>query len=398
MSAKRKNPEQQPAHSRIGASSMYRWAACPGSVRATKGLPNTTSMYAAEGTVAHDIAANCLNLGINAGAFANETRECEGHQILVDAEMVDSVNEYTAYILGLKAQHEGAELRIEHRFDLSALYPGLFGTADAVLWLPDLATLVVADLKYGKGRAVEVDDNPQLNYYALGALLTAGFPAKRVRKVIAQPRCPHTKGPFREQEIDAIDMLDFRADLLNYAKATEIPDAPLAAGDHCDFCPAAGICPELNKRTMSAAQAQFAVVPAAGTAVYDPAMLAKALDNVPFVEAWLKNVREFAYREAEAGRCPPGWKLVAKRARRHWKDEAQVIEALQDMGVTDDVLYEPRDLKSPAQIEASGVSKKFVAMFTNSISSGHTLAPEGDERAPVKSSAVADFAGAALPT
>lgn len=39
---------------------MHRWAACPGSVRESEGKPNRESKYAAEGTEAHDHAANFL--------------------------------------------------------------------------------------------------------------------------------------------------------------------------------------------------------------------------------------------------------------------------------------------------------------------------------------------------
>jgi hypothetical protein len=43
-------------HSRIGASSMHRWATCPGSVRLSKDMPNISSSYAEEGTRAHELA------------------------------------------------------------------------------------------------------------------------------------------------------------------------------------------------------------------------------------------------------------------------------------------------------------------------------------------------------
>ena len=40
------------AHSKLGASSTGRWMNCPGSVEATKDYPETTNIYAAEGTAA----------------------------------------------------------------------------------------------------------------------------------------------------------------------------------------------------------------------------------------------------------------------------------------------------------------------------------------------------------
>ena len=56
-------PEVTPngkAHSKIGASSMYRWSKCPGSVRLCEGIKSVSSVYADEGTRAHELAASLL--------------------------------------------------------------------------------------------------------------------------------------------------------------------------------------------------------------------------------------------------------------------------------------------------------------------------------------------------
>lgn len=377
----------KPEHSHIGASGMHRWSVCPGSVRVVKGLPNCSTYYAAEGTVAHDLAAKALQDGADPAARFGETVMCEGYEVLVTAEMVEGVAEYVSYVKELAAVPK-AELLVEHRFDLSVVHGGLYGTADAVVWHPVTRTLIVADFKFGAGKPVEAEGNPQLDYYALGALLTCGYTAEVVRKVIVQPRCPHPKGSIRQHDILAIDLLDFRADLLAYAMETEAPDAKLVSGDHCRFCPAAGVCPELHR--VATAQAVVEFNPAK---VYDPAALALALGNLPVLEAYIKNLREFAYREAEAGRTPPGYKLVAKRATRQWKSEGDVVEALQDLGVAPEVIYEPREVRSPAQMEkALGKGgKDFVSQFVESVSSGHTLVPESDPRPPAKPLAIEEF-------
>ena len=43
-------------HSLLGPSSAKRWMSCPPSVRLTEKMPDTTSPWAAEGTLAHDVA------------------------------------------------------------------------------------------------------------------------------------------------------------------------------------------------------------------------------------------------------------------------------------------------------------------------------------------------------
>lgn len=365
------------AHSLIGASSMYRWSVCPGSVRMSKGIVGKSSSYAEEGTEAHELAAQCLRAGKNAWELADDAEQCEAVQVYLD------------YVNGLKG--DSYALLVEHRFDLSSVHPGCFGTADAVVYHPNEKLLIVVDYKHGAGIAVEAKGNPQLRYYALGALLTTNFLVNRVRMVIVQPRCNHPAGPVREDEIDAIDLFDFRADLIGYAKATEDANAPLRAGDHCRFCPAAGSCPELHKQATAVAKLEF--TPALP---YDPKALSAALDKRDVVKAWLKNLDEFAYREAEAGRVPPGYKLVDKRATRDWRSEGDAALKLQDIaGLTEQQLYEPRSIKSPAQIElVLGGAKKAPAWFAPLVkkeSSGKTLVHESDARPATKPTAALEF-------
>lgn len=363
------------AHSKIGASSMYRWSACPASVRFTKDMPNTSSKYAEEGTMAHAFAAEWLESG-KEPTFPSE-------------DMLDAVKVYIDWVAENYHPELGDVLLIEHRFDLSVVYPGCFGTADCVIWQPRNKCLISGDYKHGAGMPVDVIGNPQPDFYALGALMTCGFPATTIVKAIIQPRCYHADGPIRTETMDALDLLDFRADLIKFAKETENENAVFVAGDHCHFCPGAGVCPRLQQTALEAAQIEFSPAVA-----YDPDRLKIALDSRDAVKAWLKAVDEFAYAEAEAGRTPPGYKLVAKRASRQWRSEADVAKYLQDSGFTASQIYE-RKLKSPAQVEKLYPKKKDVpdslGALIESVSSGHTLVPESDKRAPTKSNAADDF-------
>lgn len=366
-------------HSRIGASSMYRWSVCPGSVRLSAAVPNVSSTYAEEGTLAHDIAAGCLNMGTDAW----QDPEC-------DPGMAEAVQVYLDYVR--EQAGEADTLLVEHKFDLSSVYPGCFGTADAVIYKPAEKLLIVADYKHGAGKLVQVKGNPQLDYYALGALVTLpGLLVDTVRKVIVQPRCAHADGPVRTEDVSAIDLLEFRADLIEYARKTEDESAALVPGDHCGFCPAAATCPALHAQATGIARTEFSAARA-----YDPERLREALDARDAVRAWLKALDEFAYREAEAGRCPPGYKLVDKRATRKWSSEGQAAEVLTADGFAPDQIYEPRALRSPAQIEAVVGKKKFAVheglqALVSKASSGKALVPESDARAPAIASAAQDF-------
>lgn len=358
------------AHSKIGASSYHRWSVCPGSVKLCEKAPNLSSKYADEGTLAHEIAAAML-----LGTYSEEDVIVEP-----EPEMLEAVKVYVDFVIGLRPT--ATKILVEHQFNLSAIYPGLFGTADAVLYHADKKLLRVIDYKHGAGIAVEVledgEANLQLVYYALGALVSLKLPVDHVEITIVQPRCPHPNGPIRSHLFNAIELLDFATDLIEAAKRTEEPSAPLVPGDHCGFCNAKGMCPKLHEKSLQLAQEVFSP-----QLSYDPKKLSETLSMLDAVEAWVKGVREFAYAEAQHGRPPPGWKLVQKRATRKWKDEE---EARRKLIAKADLNYETAmtlpELKSPAQIEKL-IDKKHKPLLEElvvSVSSGVTLAPETDKR------------------
>lgn len=366
------------AHSKLGASSAHRWMNCPGSVSLCEGMESKSSFAAAEGTLAHSLAEAMLT----------------GKRLYAPTDMCEYLLPYVdAVRAACKAK---GVLLVEQRFALPQVHPACFGTADAVVWQPRKKLLHVFDLKYGAGVAVEVEDNPQLKYYALGALLSCGYPAKRVRVTIVQPRCPHPDGPVRSQEFDAIDLLDFAADLREAALATEQPNAPLTVGDWCRWCPAAGKCPAQRDNAQALARVTFSAVKQPP----DPRGLSQIeigqiLDRLPIFEAWAKSVREHAYQEAENGNPPPGYKLVEKVAHRKFKDGIAPEELAQGIGVSVGELYAEPKFLGVTELEklAPGKNAKERAAalepFVIRESTGHVLVHESDKRPAVNAQAAA---------
>lgn len=349
---------------------MYRWRECPGSVRLSEGIPNISSPYAEEGTKAHQ----CGEIFLKGGVFPKDASE----------EMLEAVQVYTDYFL--KRKKDFTHWELEQRFNLEAIHPGLFGTSDATLYCENKKLLEVIDYKHGAGVPVDVFHNPQLKYYALGALLQIQKPCDEILMTIVQPRCFHPDGPIRSFSLSSMELLEFAGELVTYAKATEHPQAPLRSGDHCKFCPAAAICPELKSSADKALSKAFENVTCQ---VYDTQELAKALDLIPKLESWISGVHSFAYNEMVAGVEIPGYKLVQKVARRKWKDEDAAISALKDFGISDEKIFS-KALLSPAQIEkALGKDiKPLVADLTSSESSGTTLVPDTDKRQKVDAKAL----------
>jgi hypothetical protein len=367
-------------HSVIGASSYYRWKRCAGSVRLSKGIPTTSSKYAEEGTEAHEYGALRLTTGKWPKGVPSDMREAvEVYVNLIEQEKVP-----------------GGPLFIEHPFDLSEIHPGLFGTCDAVIFDSRESLLRIYDYKHGSGIPVEVERNEQLMYYGLGALLSTQqvFECDEVELTIVQPRCYHEKGPIRRWRFPAYELLDFAADLKEAAVATENPAAPLNAGDHCRFCPAAGICPEIENKAKAAAQGEFGeIIEYRSGLPYDPNELAKRLAWLPTLEHWIEGLRNFAYAEAVAGRTPPGYKLVAKRGTRKWEDEEKAAKYLQTAFPSSAKLFfEEPTLKSVAQVEKvlhKNQHDKIACLYAN-VSSGEVLVPVSDPRPEVKAASAQD--------
>lgn len=361
----------QPVHSPLGASSYYRWKACPGSIRQSKGIESQASAYAEQGTRAHEAAALMLSGRKPDTDF--------------DPEDLTAIETYVDFVKSLINSGSAQEIwsKIEHRFDLTKLYPQLYGTADAVIYNYQLQKLVVIDYKHGAGIPVEVVDpqtkqpNSQLMYYGLGAMYELNLPCRSVELVIVQPRCFHKDGPIRKWTTSPETLLDFAGELITDAELTKCADAPLKVGEWCRFCPAAAVnCPAVREKSLATARQVFSP-----TSPYSGEALSEALHMLPTMEAWIKGVREFAYHEAQHGRCPPGWKIVAKRATRKWKQDWTAERIAQEVGLKPPEVYDTK-IKSPAQIEKLIPKSLHPALdlIVTSESSGSALVPEEDAR------------------
>lgn len=388
------------AHATLGASSAKRWMECPGSVAASAGIPDTASHFAEEGTAAHALAELALARGADPHAYLGTT--VAGHE--VTEEMADHVQVYTRHVEELRQRC--SQSWIERRFSLAALNPPapMFGTADFVGLDAATRTLYVSDLKYGVGVVVEAGDNPQLLYYALGAVLSLPPELQgqidHVRMTIVQPRAAHPEGLVRSVQVDYLRLVEFGAALLEAAARTQDPAAPRVPGEWCRFCRAAARCPEQRNLVQSLAQMEFDAHPLdvpRPPALLTPDELVTVLRAAPAIESWLKDVRRHAMAELAQGRPIPGHKLVAGRATRRWTDEGATTRFLEARGVGPDE-YERRELKSVAQIEKLIGRKALPTALVESRVSGFSIAPEHDRRPAVALDAGSEFAALPLAT
>jgi len=341
------------AHSPLGASACSRWWNCPGSIHLSRNIPSRSSVYAKEGTVAHELAQKCLESGKDAHKFLGNTID----EVLVTEEMVEAVQEYvdecrTQAALGTRPP------MIETRISLARLNPpdDMFGTADFMVVQGPL--LVVLDLKYGKGVAVAAEGNPQLKYYALGALyaLPDDIGIQRIRVGIVQPRAAGET--IKYAEYDVMELLEWSIELIDRARVALVPTAEVNPGSWCRFCPASGVCPAQAEKAMRAAQdvftvdTSFAKVPAIPTlSTLTVNQLAVLLDAADQIEDLIKAARSAATAMIEADPLAvPGWEMAPKRGTRQWVGESSAEKLLLDEGLPEDKVWK-RELVSPAQAE-----------------------------------------------
>ena len=384
-------------HATLGASTANRWMNCPGSVALSEGMPNVSSVYAEEGTAAHALAelslrGNHTHTFVDPHTFVGTT--IEGME--VDEDMADNVGVYVDYVRQFR-QIAGAPTWVESKFNLALLNPPapMFGTADFVAYDPRNRQLHVVDLKYGQGVVVEVKGNKQLRYYALGALLAhSDLQVDTIEITVVQPRALHPDGFIRSETVAYEELIGFAGDLLDAARRTQEPDAPLVTGSHCRFCAAIAICPAKHAEAQSIAQTEFSAMPAAVPPAPDtlpPEVFADVLAKAPILEAWLTAMRAEAMRRLERGEEVQGFKLVAKRATRKFTDGDDAIEYLKASGFNEDEIVEKK-IKSPAQIEKLFPKKKMPSeLQVAKVSSGYVMVPVHDKREAVILSASHEF-------
>jgi hypothetical protein len=179
----------------------------------------------------------------------------------------------------------------------------------------------------------------------------------------------------------------FEERMIEATAATDDDDAPRHAGDWCRFCKAAPTCPALADRAQAVAKDEFGEVTEPDSLSIE--QLSKTLGELDILEKWCAKVREYAQKQAVDGHAIPGWKLVAKRAIRKWKDEREAAAALELLyALTEEDMHEQK-FKSVASIEKLLGKKNAGALSALVVksSSGSVLVPESDKRPAVRPNA-----------
>jgi hypothetical protein len=371
-------------HSEVGASSASRWLNCPASVVLIDSEDSKDSIYAAEGTAAHELSEHCFLSGMS----PHEMLGMDFKGFEVTEEMADAVGLYLYYLR--EKESEGYTVYIENSFEISSIDKSMFGTCDAVLHSP-FNHLIIADFKYGKGVGVEAKENKQLSYYGVGVCDSREglSDVDRVTLCVIQPRLGDGK-PIKEWDTTP-EYLDSYREVLRagFSKVLEAkaqgknhPEIYNYAesGSHCRWCTFKPKCKKLRNDNFEVCKAAFKeedTITLPHPSLLNDEDLAKVFDRASIIQDWVSSVKAYALMQLESGKKVEGFKLVKKRANRAWIDESNVIAKLGDIFDTDQIYT--KKLKSPAQLEKL-VGKQNIEELTHKPATGNNIARDYDSR------------------
>lgn len=399
------------AHALLSASSAHRWLNCTAAPRFEENFPSGTSEYAEEGTLAHSICevyARKRFTPMSTRKFNSEVKKLKEHPLFKD-EMLRTAEDYVEYLTEKAMQYDTMpHVAIEVRVDLTDYIPEGFGTCDCVMIGGD--TLHITDYKHGKGVAVEAKRNPQMLLYALGALKLYrpiyGDTIKKVSTGICQPRLRDTAS---EDAISVEDLLAWGESIKPTAREAFNGPGVFCPGEHCRFCRGKAQC--RARADKYSAYADFkdcvpagklpneeASIPAEARAILglppilSDAEVGKLLTEAAGLIKWYEDLQTYAVGALLAGEEIPGWKVVAGKSNRAFRNTDEAIQAVIALGYDEALLYE-RKPKTLTEIEKLLGKKSFEEAMSDHVvkpMGKPTLAPASDKREPYQTAA-ADF-------
>lgn len=380
-------------HAGAGPSASERWINCTASLGASRRFletltPNQQAEWslantaARQGTTAHRAAeAEALAL------LGRTTRE-EADRTLTELtfepldgeeynpDMAAYIIEYTDLISVLATERGAENILIEQRVSAAVPLTGLWdgdvyevkGSADCIaLPTEEHPSVVVADLKYGNGVDVDVNENSQARIYGLGVLgmLTGEDGAlpfgedTEVTYYIAQPRL----GGIKEWTETVGDLLDWRDEVLAPALTAALYGVDEGGAKFtpsegaCQFCPARGSCAALAVQREEQAKELFDVVIHAEhkgeefpeTGLLSDERLASLLTQAQGLVKIADDLKAEVQRRMYRGAQIPGFVLVNYTPPRYWRDTAKEVV---DHDMPEDIrasLYKPPTLVTPTQ-------------------------------------------------
>ena len=402
-------------HALLSASAASRWLTCTAAPRFEEGLPENTSTYAAEGSLAHAIAElkALKKFTIMTGRTYTTRLNKLKKDPLYDPEMDKTTDLYLEHLTEQAMLYDSTPtVAVEVRVDFSEYVPEGFGTCDCVMIGGD--TLSITDYKHGKGVPVAATGNPQMRLYALGALkryaAVFGDTIKQVRMSIDQPRL----NSYSTDLITVDELLDWGNSIKPIAQKAFSGLGEFVPGEHCRFCRGKAQC-RARANANSALEDFKGCVPAAtiqpgefvpqvhsyitpnGNEVH-PLLTDEEVGDLlirgQHLVQWYKDLEEYATKRLMDGKPIEGWKLVAGRSVRTFTDQDAAIQAVIAAGYDEALVYDrkPKTLSELEKLMGKAEFAEKIGGFVVKPLGKPTLALATDKR-EAYNPAASDFAG-----
>ena len=390
-------------HALLSASSSKQWLHCTPSARLQEQFPNESSVYAAEGTFAHEVCEYKVRKYLKERVKRPQSEEYY-------TEEIDRITDvYAEFVIGIieEMKRNGCEplVMVEEKVNYSHIAPSGFGTADMLIIGKDengKGVLHIADFKTGQGVFVDADHNSQMMLYALGGLAAYGYiyDIEIVRMSIIQPRLEN----ISTFECTRSELEDWGESIRETAKLAYEGKGEQTPGEWCRFCRAKPVCKACKDEALSLCREEFldlddgalseeadasSEVDGSEPVFKNPGLipiseLAQLLPTLNRISSWIEAVFAFISSEAINHGVPiPGYKVVVGRSKRVFTDTKAVVETAVANGYTD--LYK-QQLITLTEFETMMGKKKFAELLGKYVTKPPgklSLVPESDPREPV---------------
>ena len=367
------------AHAKLSASGASRWATCPGSVQMEDGIPDKESVYAQEGTLAHEMSELKLKHYLDPKGFGKRKLNAAIKKLkeneLYQAEMDSYTDTYVDFIKEKALSFpSNPYIEIEKRVDFSRWVDGGFGTCDCVLIHG--STLSIIDLKYGKGVPVSSEQNEQLILYALGAYdaFNLIYNLDKIELNIVQPRINN----FSTWEISLTELLlwgDYfkvQAEKALGGNGELVPSAKA-----CKFCKARDICTARAENNLSL-ESEIKLKPNE----IPKDKLNEYISRGEDIAKWVADLKAYALDMCLKGEDVKGLKAVAGRTSRSWTNQDEAINKLIEGGIDEAIIYDKVPL-TLAKLEKALGKQQFTTLVGDLVVTSEgkpTLVFENDKR------------------
>lgn len=369
---------KQREHALLSASGAHRWLRCTPSARLEEAIAESTSSYAEEGRLAHEIGELKLRKEfiepMGAKTYNSRLKKLQENP-LYKPEMLNHTDYYLEYVQSIVHGYQFRPyIAIEKRIDYSTYAPEGFGTGDCIIIGGNMMNVI--DFKYGSGVPVSAEGNEQMMLYALGAYIEYSFlyPIEAVNLSIVQPRLDDTT----THTLTIAELLAWGENIKPIAQQAFAGQGEYVPGDkQCRFCRAKATC-RARCDTNLALEAFGGVKPP----LISNEEVGQILVRAQLLAKWANDLEEYALSEILQGNEVSGWKAVEGRSTRQFTDTDAAFAVVKADGTDEAMLYkrEPLTLAAVEKLLGKPKFKTLLTPFVITPPGKPTLAPANDKR------------------